>query len=361
MTNCTNAQPPHSVSIIGAQLGAAVGDAIGLPYEGLSRRRGLRMLGPPERHRLLLGHGMISDDTEHTCMVAQSLVESGVDVDRFRRRLAARMRWWLLGLPTGIGLAILRAILKLWLGFNPGGSGVYSAGNGPAMRSTIIGAAVDAPALLKEFVRASTGITHTDPKAEYEAYAIALAAHLARSGNAAAGEQYLAALDAALGPQAAEILGLIEQSVQAAAASPDTPAFAKSLGQERAVSGYVYHSVPVAVHAWLGHPRDLSGAIAAVIACGGDTDTTAAMAGGMVGAAVGEAGIPPSWLSGLAEWPRSVAWMERLGKQLAAVMAGGAGAQPVLRHLRLRGARRTGPGCGGPAPGRASQPRHRRG
>ncbi len=28
-----------------------------------------KLLGPPERHRFFLRRGMISDDTEHTCMV----------------------------------------------------------------------------------------------------------------------------------------------------------------------------------------------------------------------------------------------------------------------------------------------------
>jgi hypothetical protein len=52
----------------------------------------------------------------------------------------ARLRGWLLSLPAGIGFATLRAILKLWLGFPLNRSGVYSAGNGPAMRVAVIGA-----------------------------------------------------------------------------------------------------------------------------------------------------------------------------------------------------------------------------
>ncbi|MFO0811068.1 MAG: ADP-ribosylglycohydrolase family protein [Gemmataceae bacterium] len=60
-------------AIAGAVLGCAVGDAIGLPYEGLSKRRGVRLLGEPDRHRFFVGRGMVSDDTEHTCMVGQSL------------------------------------------------------------------------------------------------------------------------------------------------------------------------------------------------------------------------------------------------------------------------------------------------
>ena len=53
-------------AIIGCILGTAVGDALGLPYEGLSPTRARKLLGPPDRHRFILRRGMISDDTEHT-------------------------------------------------------------------------------------------------------------------------------------------------------------------------------------------------------------------------------------------------------------------------------------------------------
>jgi ADP-ribosyl-[dinitrogen reductase] hydrolase len=78
----------------------------------------------------------------------------------------------------------------------------------------------------------------------------------------------------------------------------------------------VYHSVPVAIHAWLSHPQEYRQAIVATVQCGGDTDSVAAMVGGIVGAAVGQEGIPAEWLAGLVEPWRSVDWMERLGQQL---------------------------------------------
>src|SRR5215212_10410569 len=131
------------MSAVGSLLGTAVGDAMGLPYEAMSQRRGARLLGPPDRYRFVFRRGMGSDDTEHTVIVAQSLIASGGEPVAFAHELSWRMRWWLLGLPAGIGFATLRALIRLWLGFGPHRSGVFSAGNGPAMRSAIIGAAVD--------------------------------------------------------------------------------------------------------------------------------------------------------------------------------------------------------------------------
>lgn len=60
-----------------------------------------------------------------------------------------------------------------------------------------------------------------------------------------------------------------------------------------------------------------------------DTDTTAAIVGGIVGAAVGRNGIPPEWLDRLLEWPRTVAWMERLGRQLHDTIRSGVRARPL--------------------------------
>ena len=142
-------------AMIGSILGTAAGDTIGLPYEGVSRRRGARLFGEPDRHRFLLGCGMVSDDTEHTCIVAQSLIASGDDVETFAHELARRLRLWLLGVPAGIGWATLRATLRLCVGIPPDRSGVFSAGSGPAMRSPVLGAAIDDRDLLRDFVRAS--------------------------------------------------------------------------------------------------------------------------------------------------------------------------------------------------------------
>ena len=121
-----------SRATIGCLVGAAVGDAIGLPYEGLSPRRAARLFPGPLRHRLLPGRGMVSDDTEHACFTARALVLAGGDVDAFGRILASSLRWWLAGLPAGVGLATLRALARSCVGFGPERSGVTSAGAGPA-------------------------------------------------------------------------------------------------------------------------------------------------------------------------------------------------------------------------------------
>ena len=94
--------------------------------------------------------------------------------------------------------------------------------------------------------------------------------------------------------------------------------FAASIGCERGVSGYMYHSVPVALHAWLRNAGNLETAIEEVVACGGDTDTVAAIAGSIVGAGVGRAGIPESHLARLWDWPRGAQWIEDVARNALA-------------------------------------------
>jgi ADP-ribosylglycohydrolase len=320
----------REAAIVGCLLGTAVGDSMGLPSEGLSKRRQRRRYPHINGHRFLFGRGMISDDTEHACMVAQSLITSAGDVQAFVRSLAWRFRFWLLGLPAGVGYATLKSMLKLWIGFSGRRSGVFSAGNGPAMRSAVIGSCYGHDdEKMRELVRASTRITHTDPKAEFGALAVALAAHAAGCGwgkehhGEITPQSYGRTLQNLLGAEANEFLGLVDRAVESAAADQTTESFAEGMGLGRGVTGYVYHTVPVALHAWFRHPADYRSAVREVVRCGGDTDTTAAIVGGIVGARVGKAGIPAEWLGGLWEWPRSIAWIEALGKRLAEVVSRG--------------------------------------
>jgi len=250
-------------------------------------------------------------------MISQSLIESGGNPDVFTRRFASRLRWWMLALPAGVGKATARSCVKLWLGISPSKSGVYSAGNGPAMRAAILGATInDIPTLL-EFVHHSSHITHTDPRAEYGAIAVALAARDATHNERVNAERWLQLVSQSLPSDAADLVELLRSAVASVAKNESTGKYAQALGLDRGVTGYTYHTVPVAIHCWLSFPRDFREAVIAAIQCGGDADTTAAIVGGIVGAGVGKEGVPTEWLSGIWEWPRSISWMETVGLELS--------------------------------------------
>lgn len=295
--------------LAGIVLGTAVGDALGLPAEGLSPSRRRRMMPGPWRHRFLLGRGMISDDTEHTLFVAQALLKNPYDAMAFQRRLGWHLRWWFAGLPAGIGLATARACLKLWLGFPPSRSGVFSAGNGPAMRSALIGGYFhDQPEMLRRFVLASTQLTHTDPKAAVGAEAVARLAAWAVEHDPSdqPNTGRILTLLADLAPNDDEWQASLRRINCAMAAKTSVPDFAISLGLADGVTGYMYHTVPVAIYAWRRHYGDFRTTLEAALDCGGDSDTLGAIVGALAGAAVGANGIPDEWLRAIVDWPRSV-------------------------------------------------------
>jgi ADP-ribosylglycohydrolase len=323
--------PTDAVS--GVILGTAVGDALGLPYENLSPRRARRLFGPPPlRHHFLFGRGMVSDDTEHTCLVGRALLRHPDDADRFARSLAWGLRRWLLGAPAGVGRATLRACVRLWLGFPPSKSGVRSAGNGPAMRAALLGVCLgDDPDRLRAFVRASTRLTHTDPRAEHGAYLVARAAHYGgtRGPDGVRADEFLQAVRSGPAGFDAELNGLLDRLAEHLARGAAPAEFAAALGLGRGVTGYVYHTVPAALYCWLRSPGDFRRAVEEVILLGGDADTTAAITGALAGATAGASAIPTEWVGGLAEWPLSVGWMRALAGRLAAP-APGAKAPPLF-------------------------------
>ena len=153
--------------IAGTLLGTALGDALGLAAEGMSALTAIaRRFGRVERFHLIGSSGFVSDDTEQSCSVAQSLARHPDDLDRcvgaFRRSLLG----WFCRLPWGVaGLATVRASLRIGLGFSR--SGVFSAGNGAAMRAAIIGTFFDnRPVEAERFSGpALAEATHLDPRA----------------------------------------------------------------------------------------------------------------------------------------------------------------------------------------------------
>lgn len=302
--------------LAGLLLGTAVGDALGLPAEGISRGRLARMWKGKWRMRLVFGKGMISDDTEHTLMVAQALLAHPDDCAAFQRTLGWKLRWWFLGLPAGVGMATAKACIKLWLGFPPDKSAVVSAGSGTAMRSAVIGAFYSEDARLrKEFVLASSRLTHRSWQADTAALAVAEAAAFALNQQEIDPKRIFHALEALSteyewGQIVAELKNSLSEGIT-------VQEYASRLKLAKGVSGYALHVVPVALYAWLRHPGDFRSALTSALDCGGDTDTVGAILGALSGASVGRSGIPNDWLQDIWEWPRSISFIEQVAAKLS--------------------------------------------
>jgi ADP-ribosylglycohydrolase len=174
----------------------------------------------------------------------------------------------------------------------PGGS----YGNGSAMRVAPLGAYFhDAPAerVATEAIR-SAEVTHAHPEAKGGAVASAIAAwRVARSRGADVPdrrelwESVLAPLEPSL---------RVTHGLRAAAALPASAPLddaVERLGNGSHVT--CADTVPLALWIAFGHLDDFASAIRHAVAAGGDTDTVAAIVGGIVAARVGIEGIPEHW------------------------------------------------------------------
>jgi ADP-ribosyl-[dinitrogen reductase] hydrolase len=228
--------------IRGVLFGTAIGDALGLPAEGLSAEaisRRFRRLA--ERYRLFGRTGFVSDDTEQTALVAHAWLDARGDNARLAPAFARRLRAWFLALPLGIGLATVKACLRLCAGASPDRSGSDSVCNGAAMRAALLGVLLcEEPARRAQCSRALALVTHRDPRAvEGAAFVTELAAQ------------------SALGPPSREIdlgaassvvrhpalLRAIRRAAELAACA-QAPQAARELG----TSGFVVHTVAFAAY-----------------------------------------------------------------------------------------------------------------
>jgi len=292
-------------------LGGALGDSIGLPSEGINARRIARLRRGALRQSLVFGKGMVSDDTEHAVMTLLSLMDHDGDSRKFSAALACRLRWWLASVPAGIGLATARSLVKLWLGFKPANSGVFSAGNGPLMRAPVIGAWFGEESEKRnEFVRASTLITHRDPRATEAAQMVAHAVALVTTGTLTE-DEVLDCLQTDIGSDDLRTrFQKLRVSLQAGESVED---YANSISRKPGfVSGFAPETACVAIYAWLRHRGDFRMTIESVVKAGGDTDTVGFVAGSIAGAECDPDRLAPDWLANLRDWPIHAGFIERI-------------------------------------------------
>jgi ADP-ribosyl-[dinitrogen reductase] hydrolase len=281
----------------GTLLGTALGDALGLACEGMSARSIARRFGTVDRFRLLGRIGFVSDDTEQTALIAQSLARCPDDPEACVRAFRRSLFGWFCRLPWGIGLATLRSSIKIGLGISP--SGVKSAGNGAAMRAAVIGTFFhDRPDRRLSFGRALAEVTHRDDRAVEGALFVAeLAAYLASSPTGKVPEHCPAAVRWVV--TNAELDAAIDRALDLATRGINTLEASRICG----TTGFVVHTVPFATFCLFRYGGDPMRALSEAIGAGGDTDSIAAILGGWLGALHGAAGLPGDLISRIHDGP----------------------------------------------------------
>ena len=302
--------------LIGTLLGTALGDALGLPVEGMSPGAIQRRFGRVDRFRLLGRTGFVSDDTEQTALLAQSLARHPADLDRCIQAFRKSLLGWFCRLPWGIGWATLRSCLRIALSIHP--SGVISAGNGAAMRASILGAFFhDQPEARQAFGRAIAEVTHRDERAiEGAIYVAEMAAACARSPLDS--QRFVIQSEARQVVRHPQFGSALDQAQDLAGTDVSTHEAAKICG----TSGFVIHTVPFATFIFLRYGDDPLFALTEAVSAGGDTDSIGAIVGGWLGALHGAKRMPGKLLDRIHDGPFGPTHLRSLGAALSLVREG---------------------------------------
>jgi ADP-ribosylglycohydrolase len=293
--------------VAGALLGVHAGDALGATVE-FSSWASIRDRYPDGVTDIVGGGpfgwppGHATDDTDLTRAVLLAYLTPGDDVVR---AAADNMLAWFRGdwpgresgsRPRDVGGATATGLQRYQRTGNPrdAGAGVGRAGNGSLMRCIPTALAVsDEQRRVRESMEISA-ITHDDPRATVScaAYNEMAAALLDGAGPDEATERGRA-VAARLGvPAVADAIGYGRQLRPAALALTGQTFLADD------AAGFVLDSLSLAVAAVLD-PRPLRDVLVDIVRIGNDTDTNAAIAGGLLGVRDGAAALPDHWLARL--------------------------------------------------------------
>jgi ADP-ribosylglycohydrolase len=278
--------------------GLSVGDALGAQYfvpgNKPSDLLDARVPDPPWEW---------TDDTEQACCLVATLDDGDFDRDAFAQLLGSVFEPYRgYGPGAVVMLRQIREGLPWPIAAAAAFDGQGSCGNGAAMRAAPLGAwhADSLPHAAAQAVRAAE-VTHAHPEGIAGGVAVSVAAAFAAAarlnGHRPERGQLLRA---AAAHTAASV-------VRDGLASPYPRSVAEAA--ERLGNGgqaTAQDTVPFALWVADRYLDDYPAAVAACVVAGGDVDTTAAIAGGVVAAYTGIEGIPGGWLANRETLP---AWL----------------------------------------------------
>lgn len=323
----TRTDAPDADTILGCLLGGALGDALGAPIEFESAASiARRELPAPPADLAYAGSApaRITDDTQMTLFVAEGLI-------RARQRQAERglasitdcvqhalVRWYATqtGEPTrdpgwlshvrGLharrapGNTCMSALAALARNRTLTRARNDSKGCGAVMRAAPFGLACTSRTQAFELARDTGAMTHGHPSGTQSAgYLAALVFDVARGASLPEAMTHADALLAGERDNGELIAILARCRAGAATGAPPSVRELEALG-----GGWVgEEALAIALRCVLAHDPSDSHAIErtlwAAVAHGGDSDSTGAIAGNLLGAMLGAAPLPARWLAQL--------------------------------------------------------------
>lgn len=285
-------------------LGVAVGDALGVPYEfrsrsSISQNPATGMIGYGTYN---LPPGTWSDDSSLTFCLAEAMCgDFTLDaVGYFFRKWAYEAYWTPRGEVFDIGITTRESISRIDLVSRPeyaGATDERSNGNGSLMRILPLLFHVQNMPVSERFewTRNISSITHRHIRSSVACmYYLEFALSLLRGANPQVANEevkktfpeFIRSID--LNPREAQHFNrLLNDNI---AELPEEKIFS---------SGYVIHTLEAAIWCLLT-TTSYRDAVLAAVNLGEDTDTTAAVTGGLAGLFYGHEAIPPEWIQSLA-------------------------------------------------------------
>jgi ADP-ribosyl-[dinitrogen reductase] hydrolase len=276
----------------GALLGLAAGNALGVPAELLAGPDEILAAFPGGLRDIVRRDTPASpfdDDTAMALLLAEELLTGEVDLERLTRRWIT----WMDADGRGIGDWTRTALNHIRThGSPPSGTG-GRATNGAVMRALPVALATrGSPRNLVAGTWHTAALTHPDDRCTWGAVAVNVAAAELLAGRR-------------------DFLADVIEALRVNEAPPELLAAVRRVPLERREdlpilgdrAGDALTCVEVALWtAW--HEPSLEEALIWLVNAGGDTDTNAAVAGGLLGARDGEAAIPARWIAALPEVDR---------------------------------------------------------
>lgn len=257
----------------GCLLGQVIGDSLGSLVEFKSAKeiaalhpRGVRQLADGGVFHTIAGQP--TDDSEMALALARCLVANR---EFLSEKTLDAYREWMTTRPLDIGATTERGLLGMHTN--------ESESNGALMRVSPVGIwACGNPEKAAQAARADAALTHRNPVCIESSAGYAAAIAIGVGGGSRE-----AMLEAAL----AHCAGAAREAIRRGAAGEAPADFEKNIGWVlTALQNAFYHLAR----------SDFEGALVRTVACGGDTDTNAAIAGALCGAASGIEAIPQHWI-----------------------------------------------------------------
>jgi ADP-ribosylglycohydrolase len=308
----TAAHDPHD-GRAGSLVAQALGDALGFPVEGcppevceLHASEVFASDDPPRHGRGPFDFGQYTDDTQLARELAMSLgATRPFAPEDFSARVATLFADETI---VGRGRATEAAARRLIAGipWDRAGEPPPSAGNGAAMRAGPVGFLSVSQDHMIRIADDSARVTHLDMRSRAAAVLVALVVGDAiRGGPAACTPAWFEGLARAVEGQDPLLASGVREMPDWLGGDPtavcdeitrwSAPPLGSAHQFERwhGISPFATPSVLYALFAYARAPADPEEVLRVAVAVGGDVDTVAAMAGAMVGAAVGLGGLGP--------------------------------------------------------------------